>query len=168
MHQNEKIHVDDGYVVGPPKLVFDAVRRFGERVGLLGLELQVTKSECYCPARPASIAARRPDAFPLGASRDDSGAIAGFGIRIGGVPVGDDQFVQQALALKVDKVVSKINTTSNVLRPLHLQPLHCSTYYGLTSLFHHRVRHCLPADVLGAAGQVDAAVLNVARACRLR
>ena len=81
------------------------------------------------------MAALRPDAFPLGASRYDSGGFAGFGIRIGGVPVGDDQFAQHSLALKMDKLVSKINTISNVLRPHTLASAPLFTHYGLAPFF---------------------------------
>ena len=91
--------------------------------------------------------------------------MTGFGILVGGVPVGDTAYVRQCLSQKAATVVSKVNTVSDVLRPLHLQALQCCTYYGLNSLFHHWVRHCLPEDVLEAACQVDSAVLRVARAC---
>ena len=43
--------MDDGYAVGPPDAVFPAVRRFGEAIAELGLDLQETKCECYCPIR---------------------------------------------------------------------------------------------------------------------
>ena len=132
---------------------------------MLGLELQESKSECYCPAGPDSLIDHRPAAFPIGICRDTSGDAAGYGIRVGGVPVGDPEYVQHSLACKVEKVVSKVNTVKDVLQPLHLQALHCSTYYGLNSLFQHWVRHCYPEDVLGAARHVDAAVLRVVRAC---
>ena len=157
--------MDDGYAVGPPEVVFDAVRRFGNAVALIGLELQETKSECYCPAGPNTIADHRPEAFPIGVYTDADGNVTGSGIKVGGVPVGDPVYVQQSLACKVEKVVSKINTVKEALQPLYLQALHCSTYYGLNSLFQHWVRHCLPEDVLGAARHVDSAILRVARAC---
>ena len=157
--------MDDGYAVGPPAVVFDAVRRFGEAITHLGLELQETKSECYCPAGPDATSTDRPEDFPLGTCRAADGTVTGFGILVGGVPVGDTAYVRQCLSQKAATVVSKVNTVSDVLRPLHLQALQCCTYYGLNSLFHHWVRHCLPEDVLEAACQVDSAVLRVARAC---
>ena len=61
--------------------------------------------------------------------------------------------------------MSKIEQISTALRPLHLQSLYCSTYFGLNALFHHWTRHCFPADIAESAGRVDAAVLRVARSC---
>ena len=65
--------MDDGYEVGPPELMFEAVRRFGEAIAPVGLELQEGKSECYCPAGPETISAHRPITFPLGTCRDRAG-----------------------------------------------------------------------------------------------
>ena len=118
--------MDDGYAVGPPELVFEAVRRFGEAIAPLGLELQEGKSECYCPAGPETISAHRPITFPLGTCRDRAGMALqpiGHGIQVGGVPLSDTALVQHFLAHKVSKVVSKIDKVNNMLRPLHFQAI---------------------------------------------
>ena len=78
-----------GYAVGPAAAVFDAVRSFGEAVGVLGLELQQTKCKCCCPLGPHTVATDRHDSFPIGEARDSDGVLRGYGIKVGGVPVGD-------------------------------------------------------------------------------
>ena len=88
------------------------------------------------------------------------GSIVGYGIRIGGVPVGDPAYVEHELDVKAGKVVSKINTVSQALRPLHLQALQACTYYGLNALFHHWTQHCYTRDVLASAQEVDSAGLG--------
>eukprot|EP00973_Karenia_brevis_P030582 4217847-Karenia_brevis.AAC.1 len=108
------------------------------------------------------MAAHRPDSFPLGCQRDLNGSIVGYGIPVGGIPVGDGEYVKQYLAKKAAKAVSKINKVTDMLRPLHLQCLHSAVYYGLNSLFEHVVQHCYPTDSLAAARDVDAAVAAAA------
>jgi hypothetical protein len=120
--------MDDGYAIGPASVVFDAVRRFGEAIAVLGVELQEDKSECYSPNGPVSFEAERPPLFPLGAARHPDGSVLGYGIKVGGVPVGDPVYVQHTLERKAEKAVSKIIKISDVLRPLHLQSLYCATY----------------------------------------
>ena len=58
--------MDDGYAIGAPSIVFDAVRHFGAAVEAIGTELQEDKCEWYCPAGPESTAALRLSTFPLG------------------------------------------------------------------------------------------------------
>ena len=89
----------------------------------------------------------------------------GYGITVGGIPVGDAAFVEHGLATKAAKVVSKIERISELLRPRHLQALYGSAYYGLNSMFDHWACHCFPADAIGPAGLVDDAVRRVARVC---
>eukprot|EP00973_Karenia_brevis_P005671 774339-Karenia_brevis.AAC.1 len=111
------------------------------------------------------MAAHRPSELPLGIALDANGGVCGYGVRVGGIPVGDDGYVQQCLAQKSAKVVSKIQHVSDMLRPLHLQSLHCATYYGLTSLFDHVIQHCYHRDALRPARDVDAAVDGVLEIC---
>eukprot|EP00973_Karenia_brevis_P028887 3983272-Karenia_brevis.AAC.1 len=89
--------------------------------------------------------------------RDDDGSVVGYGIPVGGIPIGDCAYVRHHLGLKAAKAVSKIERVTDMLRPLHLQSLHCAVYYGLNHLFDHWVQHCYPPDALPAARDVDAA-----------
>eukprot|EP00973_Karenia_brevis_P081409 11284304-Karenia_brevis.AAC.1 len=79
--------MDDGYAVGPADVVFRAVQGFGMSVREIGLELQETKCECYCPAGADAMAGHRPSLFPLGTCRDAHGTAHGFGVPVGGVPL---------------------------------------------------------------------------------
>lgn len=103
-------------------------QHFGVNISDLGLELQEAKSECYCPAGVEAMAEHRPLTFPLGNS---NGETVGYGVRIGGIPMGDAVFVEDCLACKAAKVVSKVNKVNDALQPLHLQTLFCSTLLRL-------------------------------------
>eukprot|EP00973_Karenia_brevis_P049528 6871684-Karenia_brevis.AAC.1 len=111
------------------------------------------------------MAAHRPANFPLGTFLDGADSTECYGIPVGGIPVGDNLYVQRYLATKAAKAVSKIDQITDVLRPLHLQSLHCAAYYGLNSLFEHRIQHCYPSDALVAARRVDAAVARTLDVC---
>jgi len=126
-----RFDMDDGYAVGPPGVVFPAVQRFGAAVRFLGLDLQESKCECFSPAGPSALDGHRPDHFPLGQLVSDT--VVGFGIPVGGVPVGDDVFVRQFLCRKARKAMSKIEVVTEKLRPLHLQALHCAKFFSFTA-----------------------------------
>eukprot|EP00973_Karenia_brevis_P042117 5830296-Karenia_brevis.AAC.1 len=129
--------MDDGYAIGPPQAVFAAVRRFGCAVRNLGLELQESKCACYCPAGPGVMTEHRPISFPIGQFIDSDGSSHGFGVPVGGIPVGDNTYVQCYLTMKAAKAVSKIDSVTDALQPLHIQSLHSAAYFGLNSLFDH-------------------------------
>ena len=59
----------------------------------------------------------------------------------------------------------KLETVKCVLRPLHLQAQHCTTYFKLNSLLHHWILQCFPGDATAPASRTDDAVLQVAGSC---
>ena len=65
----------------------------------------------------------------------------GYGISVGGVPIGDDQFVDSFMDGKTMEMLSKITNVSEKLRSMHLQSLHVVTYYCLSPLFQYWLRH---------------------------
>ena len=179
---------DDGYAAGPAHVVFDAVARFARRVSeLLALHMQWHKLTCFsrgydlteCPHRlrygvpigvltPMDVdadlrheverlpAALQPDLYvpPELSARGE-----GRGIMVGGVPLGDAQFVSLALWRRVSSTVSAIRHTTSQLReaPHHV--------WALLSLCHscefdYWLRH-LPPDVTGPfAARIDDAILE--------
>ena len=103
---------DDGYLLGPPELVFQVLGRFiadvEEHCGLL---LQRTKTEVF------SWDGILPAATPRGLVR--AGAVVSGqwepGMVCYGVPVGTDSYVHHMLELKVSKVAKEVETICQVL-----------------------------------------------------
>ena len=99
-----------------------------------GLEVQLGKCECYNPNTDSAHCPHRPAALPIGMLAAGSGAI-GFGIPVGGVPVGDKVFVEAYLFERANKAVSKIQAVSTQPRDVHLPGLWTCFHYSLQSLF---------------------------------
>ena len=89
----------------------------------------------------------------------------GFGVDVGGVPVGDATFVAAFMEAEVQKVVSKITTVTDKLRDLHLQSLYAAIVYSLTPMFTYWTQHAFPDDVRPHARRVDAALAEAVSAC---
>ena len=159
-----KFDMDDGYAVGPADHVFPAVTRFGIAVQGLGLELQVTKCECFSPQTDLQHHPARPVELPVGSITLANGTHA-CGIEIGGTPLGDEHYVQAYLDGKAADLLSKFNTVSNKLRDRHSQSLYTITYYSFTSVFQYWLQHCYPVEVQQAARRVDNALFQVAQTC---
>ena len=57
--------MDDGYVIGPPDVVFPAIEQFACDVRELGLEMRFDKNSCYLlPGKPGSIIPCVQGGFP--------------------------------------------------------------------------------------------------------
>jgi len=159
-----RFDMDDGYAVGPPREVFRAVARFAEEVRGLGLELRVDKSKCFSFGVDLSDHQDRPASMPLGTAITTDGRV-GYGIMIGGVPVGDNTFVHTVLDGKVHNAMSKANKLVNKLRDVHLPSLWTTLYYAIQPLFHYWLQHCYPTDCVEHAGQLDELHAAVASTC---
>ena len=159
-----KFDMDDGYAIGPPSVVFDAVQRFAEDVGHLGLTLELGKCACFSPSFDLSGCSYRPEIMPVGALVDQQG-VSHFGIKVAGVPVGSSGFVALFMEQKASNVMSKISIVFDKLRSTHLQSLYSVLFYALAPLFHFWIQHCYPCDCLAAATRVDSSLLAVADHC---
>ena len=91
------------------------------------------------------------------------GEDVGYGLKIGGVPVGGDTFVRVVLGAKVQAAMSKVEKIANMLRSQHLQSLHSALLYALSPTLDYWFQHSYPLDVAPFAQQFDAALLQVAR-----
>eukprot|EP00973_Karenia_brevis_P060378 8401393-Karenia_brevis.AAC.1 len=111
--------MDDGYACGPPGIVFDAVAQFAEAVADVGLELRVDKCRCFSLGLDLQTFPGRPPHMPVGSLAAPDGRV-GYGVLVGGVPVGDEVFVRTFLDGRVQKTTSKINHVVSQLRDLHL------------------------------------------------
>ena len=159
-----RFDMDDGFLVGPPAEVFAALATFESAFTAIGLELQRSKSKCYSPQLDLRSCPHRPSEVPLGGECFPDGTV-GWGVMIGGVPVGDDAYVRGILGKKAQVTVSKTDKTCDMRRDAHLPALWTSLQYALQPRFHHWVQHCYPSDALAPARLVDEALLRVARVC---
>jgi len=161
-----KFDMDDGYVIGPPDAVFPAVARFALQVRAVGLELQISKCECYSPACDLLNHPLRPQEMHLGSFRPNPGQDGiGHGIPIAGVPVGNEEYIAAYLGRKANQMLSKIETVVTKLRDLHTQSLYTTTLYCLNPMFQYWTQHCYPEDVANHARVVDHAVLAATTMC---
>ena len=95
--------------------------------------------------------------MPLGMASATDGSV-GYGIPVGGVPVGDATFVAARMDDEAQGVVSKINTVSRKLRDLHLHSLYAVTLHALAPSFIYWTQHAYPDDVRPHARAVDVAL----------
>ena len=112
---------DDGYVVGPPDVVFPALKQFQTSLfARTNLELVEDKCEVYSkdPAIARDYLSKNPEfgKFNLGAFPDvdttKATAGAGYGIKILGVPVGDLRYIETILTNKVTSIREDIFNSS--------------------------------------------------------
>ena len=159
-----RFDMDDGYAVGPPQEVFQAVARFADAVSTLGLELRVDKSKCFSYGVDLFDHPDRPAAMPLGRAATADGRV-GYGVLVGGVPVGDALFVQAVLDDKTLKAMSKSNSIVTKLRDAHLPSVWTMLQYAIQPLFHYWLQHCYPSDCVQQARQLDDFNIAIAGIC---
>ena len=131
-----RFDMDDGYVFGPTQAVFGCLASFAVDVADLGLELQLEKCACFSFGIDFASCENRLPNVPISTLTDEEGR-TGFGIRVGGVPVGDDTYNRAFLQRKAADAMSKIDKITTVLRDDCLPSLWAALKYALQPLFHH-------------------------------
>eukprot|EP00973_Karenia_brevis_P033334 4598129-Karenia_brevis.AAC.1 len=131
--------MDDGYAIGPAHVVFGAIDRFAEAAAGLGLELRGDKCKCFSFGVDLAACLERPQRMPIGSLATSSGRM-GYGLAVGGVPIGDDVFVEAFLESKVARAMSKTDQVVSQLRDM---------------LLHYWVQHCYPSDIKPHAIAMD-------------
>eukprot|EP00973_Karenia_brevis_P071728 9967661-Karenia_brevis.AAC.1 len=58
--------MDDGYAIGPPAIVFQAVANFASAISALGLELRLDKCKCFSHGTDLRACVERPGDMPVG------------------------------------------------------------------------------------------------------
>jgi hypothetical protein len=161
---------DDGYVLGPPCAeLWEAIAQFTERVRAKGLELQMAKSACFCPA--SDDIEGRPEGLPIGTlehykcERAPAGCVPpddrAAGVVVFNVPVGTSAFVQSILGSKAARVGGNFTKLQVELHPVsHNHTLWTAMYYSLSHQFDFWLRNCFPDDVLPHAEHVDRVMLS--------
>jgi hypothetical protein len=158
--------MDDGYLVGPPAAAFAAAGRLVARLrAATGLEAQVAKFTCFSHFFPlAEYEPMRQLGARLGARHAPVAAgglsLDGYGVLVGGVPLGDSVFEQQVL----HEHCAQIESYGLTLR----EQLHADTHslwallhYCLQPTFDYWLQHLPPGVTLGFATRVDAVLADV-------
>ena len=153
--------MDDAYAIGPPEVVFPALERFAAALRTAtALEVQQAKYACWSPEydlercpwrRRVGAGIGGEDIGDPSSPRHGERAI---GIMIGGVPVGEDDFVYEVMRRKADEIVSYVDHTLSSLRD-RPHSAWASLYYSCASRLDHWLRHLPPYLVRPAARRVD-------------
>ena len=120
--------MDDGYLCGPVEQVLPLVKEFQGRLSdHVGADLNPSKCQLWCHKRSrqhvrAYLEATGEAEFKLGAITLSDGRRA-HGVKISGVPFGDEDYVKQCLKVKVDEVASQIKKTTRRLQRHSVQNL---------------------------------------------
>lgn len=141
-----RFDMNDGYMVGPASVVFEAVLAFTEAIRALGSEVRLDKCFCYSPHGGLEGCQHRPADFPVGSEKFPDGS-KGFGVMVSGVPVGDAACIKGKLTLKVSEATSKVTTVNSKLRDAHIQSLFAVLRFALAPLLDYWLQHCYPEDV---------------------
>lgn len=155
--------MDDVYAYGPPEVVFAAVARFEARVWeACGLELVSSKSKCWSSQHDLRGCPWRLQAgVPMGSVLDEY-QFEHYGLLVGGVPIGDDRFVEETLRQKSGEVVSYIQTTAGRFR-YQLQPRHefwAVSLHSMSHRFDYWLQHCFPMHTRPFAAAIDTAMVE--------
>ena len=183
---------DDGYAAAPAHVVFPAVARFIARVGeLLFLEGQWAKFRCFshghpldtCPHRIAhGVAVGTLSALEVDAAVDSFAADldedarrslyvparimdagTGRGIMVGGVPVGDDQYIRLALWEQTSRSVSSLKLLTSQLRPAHYHAWSL-LHYCISPELDYWLRHLPSPATSESAARFDRAIIAAVEA----
>ena len=157
--------MDDGYAAGPRTLVFAALERFIYRLRIAtNLVAQRAKFVAYSPAFDLTDYAPLLDlggtvSTFTGPTHPDGPDEVGYGVMVGGVPVGDRVYEQQQLHVVVTRIESYSQHISDQLRDASHDAwaLH---HYCVAPDFDHWLRHVYPQVAVPFARRVDAAALD--------
>ena len=109
--------MDDTYLVGPPDEVFAAVHRHKTRLADLGLVLAVHKSKCYLAAEQKDEIFHRQRGDIEEGYVEDSQGVRRFGLRVYGVPIGEDDFISSFLEDRIERFKEDFGEISRKLNP---------------------------------------------------
>ena len=116
---------DDMYIYGPPEEAFAAFYCLKDRLARINLEIQPSKSICYIHPRfryNAFEEMREASTIPFGEITDSVGNRYS-GIRIFGIPVGEDSYIKTWLEQKATTTLDKFEIFKTLFNPsLHPEP----------------------------------------------
>ena len=158
--------MDDGYMMGPIEPMMQIVQEFQVRLQKhVGAVLNASKCELWCSDHSIieSYLREHPDSqFRVGSVRQSNGKEA-FGVMVSGVPFGDDEYVQEKMMRKVDKVVSQIQSTTKRLRLRSCQNLYALLVQCLNTKIQFWLQCMRPQLIRHHLHRLDEAILTSAR-----
>ena len=158
-----KADMDDCYLLGPIEQVLPTALRFADRLHhRAGIQLNLGKSAVHStmPARDQAFINSESSfaaAFKVGCLDGIDPTVdaygAGFGIAVGGVPVGDETFVRGFVDGKVDEASEHIQKTTDKLRGIHCQSLWAQVSFCLRPKIDHLAQTCYGSAGVAVAFQ---------------
>ena len=113
--------IDDGFAVGPPEVVFPALKAFAEKAAATcGAEFNVAKSEAWSPT--ADLEALRDGGTLDGFTSSDAWNL-GDGLAMGAIPFGTPAFIKAALDDRMQDIRGSVTYVTDKL--IHASP-HCA------------------------------------------
>ena len=164
--------MDDVYMLGTIDTVLPAALALADRLQeRAGIRLNLGKSAVHSidPLRDASVLAsdaRYSASFKIG--RLDSVDVSsmpygsGYGVVVGGIPVGDEVFVEAHINKKVDIALKHIEKNVTLLRDVHHQSLWILLLFCLRPKLDYLSQTCHGPATAPALQRCDRAVLDAA------
>ena len=152
-----KFGMDDGYVLGPPHVVFPALEKFARDVrGKCLLQWEKTKTEVFT-WQGILPTGTTPGLTSAGITIDDKFEP---GFMCYGVPVGTDKYVRHMLGVKVEQVAEDAEKVVSVLKD-EKQALWAILRSSLSQQLDYWLQLCYPSDVEYAARRMDSILWKV-------
>jgi hypothetical protein len=145
--------IDDGFVFGPPEVVFKAIKKFERGVRAnTGGELQADKSE-WCSQDVTEDNTRYNGIDTLGFKKRN-------GFLIGGAPIGTEEFITTFYENKKTETTKAIDILANQLSPVSLHCSHAMLVWSSQVRMDFYMRHSLPSHVRPMAEAVYETILH--------
>lgn len=161
--------MDDGYGQGDVDKVIPEAYALAERLKeRCGISLNTDKCEVYAsdPVVVREYLAAHPryaEVFRLGKLEgvdEEAAAGAGFGVMVGGIPFGDDAYVESKLAKKMDTICEGTDTLVNALRGVSHSALVPLLMYCVQPRPNYEMRMLDPAILRPTLERFDAHLLK--------
>jgi len=159
-------YMDDGYLLGPVEVVSRVARELKARLEVKGIQSHPEKNLAFAPSadgrqRLTQYLAEHQDAgFQQGV--DASGDL--FGVKVAGLPVGEDAYVAAHLEGKMDTVCEAIETITNALLPWSRQALYAVLVYSVLPKVMYEMRTIPPSVMHPYLTRFDDRVLHAVAA----
>jgi hypothetical protein len=153
--------MDDGYAIGKQAVTFRIAKELASRLEhRCGIEMQPTKSEAY--RRDGNALERflqEHQEYQYRTGRDREG---NRGIKVAGIPMGTEEYINEAIASKVQQACETIKTMTQALLPKTAQGLTAMLVYCAQPLLNYEMRTVDPSITMPHLKKFDKALLQAA------
>ena len=159
---------DDVYVCGPPGIAMQVAQGLKDRMEGPedGLTLTARKSAVWSPSDESLEEVGRMlvggERIPVGVALGGDGEVAGQGVMVSGVPIGDEGYVRTVLMSKTTGAAAKVNSVTAKLSSRHSQTAWTAVQYTLQPLLDFQAQCSYPSDMAHCITVFDAAVRRAA------